>query len=100
MTNHQVFTAFVAGESAEGGNVRSERLPYGHTALYSYATPVALSDGRAVCVDDRRYSVTTSKQVNGTIMLAIRAGLTWDRVPHETFRAMCRAAGVDLSHAR
>lgn len=100
MTNHDVFQAFAEGRSAAVANVRSERLANGRTLLYSYSTPVALRDGGAVAVDDRRYSVTTSKQITGTIMPCHRAGLAWERVPHETFRAMAAAAGADLRHAR
>jgi hypothetical protein len=99
-SNATVFQAFAEGLEARSGNVRSARAGNGATVLFSYATPVALRDGSAVVVDDRRYSVTTSKQVSGTILPCHLAGLSWDRVPHETFRAMCRAAGVDLSNAR
>lgn len=100
MSNHDVFVAFVNGQSASCGNVRSERLTNGFTVLYSYSTPVAIRDGGAIVVDSRRYSVTTSKQISGTVMPAHMAGLDWDRIDHDTFRAMARNIGADLRNAR
>lgn len=99
-TNHEVFVAFVAGQSASSGNVRSERLSNGWTILYSYSTPIAIRGDGAIVVDDRRYSVTTSKQTSGTVLPAYQAGLSWDRIPHERFRAMCANVGADLRYAR
>jgi hypothetical protein len=99
-SNAAVFAAFADGLVLEGGNVRTERTADGGTVLFSYATPVALRKGSAVIVDDRRYSVTTSKQVSGTVLPCHFAGLSWEHIPHEDFRAACRTAGVDLRSAR
>lgn len=100
MTNHQVFEAFAEGRSGSAANVRSEHMSSGRTVLYSYNTPIAIRDGGAVIVDDRRYSVTTSKQTTQSVMPCIRAGLTWDRIPHDRFRAICQNIGADLRYAR
>lgn len=99
-SNSAVQRAFADNVELDGANLRTVRADNGALILYSYSTPVALRDGGAVVVDDRRYSVTTSKQVTGTILPCHRAGLTWDRIDHETFRAMCRAAGASLTFAR
>jgi len=99
-SNHDVFQAFADGRPLRGGNVSSETLSDGSTVLMSYSTPVALHIGNAVVVDARRYSVTTSKQVTGTIMPCHHAGLSWDRIDHDAFRSLCRELNVSLAFAR
>jgi hypothetical protein len=99
-SNHDVFEAFAEGRSASNGNVYTERFANGFTVLYSYSTPVAINDGSAVSVDSRKYSVTTSKQITGTIMPCHRRGLAWDRIDHEAFRTLARNIGADLRRAR
>ena len=74
-TNADVFQAFADGDAAYCGNVSSRPTTSGALALYSYSTPVALRDAGAIVVDDRRYSVTTSKQVTGTILPGASRGL-------------------------
>jgi hypothetical protein len=98
MSNQSVFKAFAQGHEAKGGSVRVQM--FGEVAvLYSYATPIGyrLPDG-PVYFDDRRYSVTTSKQQ----AQARREVPSADAyvLPHREFREQCKQFGFDLIGAR
>jgi len=98
MTNNEVFRAFANGLSAKGGSVRSEVTESGAAVLYSYATPIALKpgDGFPTYFDARKYSVTTSKQVNQ----AKREASYVRDMTHGEFRILCRQYGANLAGAR
>jgi hypothetical protein len=103
-TNAQVFAAFAQGRTAKGGSVNSVAHPNG-VVLYSYATPIAFNcsfehnfgtDSESPIFDERKYSVTTSKQTNA----AKRACGTYTEINHSVFRDLCAAQSISVSNAR
>jgi hypothetical protein len=99
MSNKEVFTAFAHNRVARGGNVRAERAETGTLVLYSYATPIAYTiDGSEWIFDERKYSVTTSKQVSQAKAVLPERCIRTEA--HADFRAAVRELGVYLGMAR
>lgn len=98
MTNREVFRAFAANKQGEAHHVKSRRTETGVLVLYSYTTPIAYRDGEAAVFDERKYSVTTGKQM--TQAKAEFAAYDVQTAPHDAFRAALRFAEADLGMAR
>ena len=97
MTNAEVFAAFAARNTAQGGSVRSVRHANG-VVLYSYSTPIAYyADSMSLPVfTTRRFSVTTSKQQSQ----ARGACGAFESFPPEDFVTGAKLVGASFSFAR